>query len=104
MTDAAEYVIMGKRAQGPWTELHFRGGKQEAIDVARRLLDTFSWPAVVVQGRGTPEHPTPPSEVCVYRGVAAGYSARAFFPANVTLGDDVEVRIASARRRARGRR
>lgn len=88
------YEILAKRwPKEPWTTLDGAHGRAAAIKLAREMLDTPGTPnAVVVQGRGTPGDPTPPSEVQVYLGVAKGFNPAGFFPMNVLLGDEVEVR------------
>lgn len=90
---AAEYAILTRSRYGgdPWAEQAEKyPNPDDAIDAARALLDSGAVRAAVVQGRGTPEQPTPPAEVQVWMGVAAGYSARAAFPMHQR--EDVEQR------------
>lgn len=91
---AGGYDIVAVRRWGDgntWGTLASAKRRAKALDRARYLLDGGYAKAVSVQGRGTQAHPTPASEVQIYRGVAAGFRPAAFWPDLPDLSD-VEVR------------
>jgi len=87
-----QYVVMGRHGtHHPWEvcEREFEL-PEAAIEYARHLLDIREYKAAVVQGRGTPERPTPPGQVQIWLGVAYGMNWKAFFPMHKR--DEVEHR------------
>jgi hypothetical protein len=98
---AAEYVMLARRgAMVPWETLPntFRD-PDDAIAAAQELLDDGRYAVIVVQGRGTPEHPTPVGQTEVYRGVGPSWNAKAFFP--LLNPDEYDVRPPRPRRKRR---
>lgn len=95
---AERYVVVSKgrawKVGGDaWQEYPGRDFEvpEAAIEFARWLLDNGEARAVVVQGRGTRERPTPPGQTEIYRGVGPGLNAKAFFP---TMNrDEIEIRL-----------
>lgn len=94
---ARSYAVLIGDSSESWIE-HDAGrsrSRDAAIHVARRLLAYGDARAAAVQGRGTPDWPTPPSEVSVWRGIAEGYSTAALFGPL----DPVEVEVVARRQR-----
>lgn len=94
---AAEYAIVYEYG-ARWQELEDRFDDREAaIEEARGMLERGETRAASVQGRGTPELPTPVGEVQVWQGVGATYAPRHFFPGQAR--DEVEIVAKDDRRR-----